>query len=481
MEPLFVLDLRDAPTGKTVALQITREQALRPLGALFHDVLRASPESLVTSGLIAPHHADTFFRLQDLIYPVNGRGALADEPYPGLVWRRRDGPPLTPDLPATFERVRRSNAPDVLLLALDVDRQGLRYERTWPEFHARRYARFKDAAIRLLAEALPGGIAITGPAAERRLIEAAARRIWRSDFENYSRFLAPAIRLKTGDETVASILAGWGGVCTEKVLALKYLTDAHGIESHVVFAGPNTRAPLPLSELRTMLDELDTYDFSYARRYMRYWDHVALEYMLADGSRWLVDPSNGNTPYLNEAAPPYLDTGPGRRSVPVRMLAIEEPVTYHRVPEALGLDFMFAWETWIADVDLMQVFDNHLGLLVDREFYVTASVWGSETKRAVAIDGWRRYAERYGLDLGLLDNDGLSVTEEERHTAADFAVLLPLQASACTAALPGLARRYREHILVRHGVEKAWSADLIVLDRRPLLARLNEAPALAGD
>ena len=469
MDPIFVVDLRDAATGKRVAVQISREQALRPLGVLMHEVLHASPEKLAARGRIAPQHADTFFRLQDLVYPVDERGVLADEPYGGLVWRQRDGAPLTPERPALFERVRRADAPDVLLLPLEIDRQGLRYERTWRGFHARRYARFRPAAERLQAEALPAGGTLDSPKSQRRFIQALARRIWRADFENYSRFLAPAIRLKTGDETVASILAGWGGVCTEKVLALKYLTDAHDIESRVVFAGPHTRAPLPLSELRIMLDELDTYDFSYARRYLRYWDHVALEYRLADGSCWLVDPSNGNTPFLCDRSAPYLDDSGERRSVPVRMLAVEEPVTYHRVPESLGLDFLFAWETWIADVDLMQVFDNHLGLLVGREFYITVAIWGSRTKRAVAIDGWRRYAGQHGLRLGLVGGEGLRVTTRERRAAAAFARRMPQQARDCAAALPGLAQRYREHILVRYGIDKPWGADLVVLDRRPLL------------
>ena len=186
-----------------------------------------------------------------------------------------------------------------------------------------------------------------------------------------------------------------------------------------------------------------------------------------------MDPSSGNTPFLCLPTTPYLDDGGELRYVPVRMLAVEEPVTYHRVPESLGLDFLFAWETWITDVDLMQVFDNHLGLLVGQEFYVTAAAWGSETKRRVAIDRWRRYAEQHGLRLGLLDGDGLTPTEEERHTAEAFAACLPHQARACTAALPGLAGRYREHILVRYGIDKPWGADLVVLDRRPLLAALE--------
>jgi hypothetical protein len=475
MGPIFVVDLRDAATDKQVAVELSREQALRPLGVLMREVLHTPPERLLADGRIAAQHTDTLIRLQDLVYPVDDQGVLANEPYGGLVWRQRDGAPLPPDRPALFERVRRAGAPDVLLLSLEIDRQGLRYERTWCGFHTRRYAHFRSAAVRLLAEALPSGVSLDGAVSQRQFVQALARRIWRADFENYSRFLAPAIRLKTGDETVASILAGWGGVCTEKVLALKYLTDAHGIESHVVFAGPHTRAPLPLTELRTMLDELESYDFSYARRFLRYWDHVALEYRLADGSGWLVDPSNGNTPFLCSPSAPYLDGGADRRSVPVRMLAVEEPVTYHRVPESLGLDFLFAWETWVADVDLMQVFDNHLGLLVGREFYVTAAVWGSKTKRAVAIDGWRRYAEKHGLRLGLFGGDGLRVTTRERRTAAAFTVRMPRQARDCASALSGLARRYRGHILVRYGIDKPWGADLVVLDRRPLLSRSRPA------
>ncbi|MGD9891133.1 MAG: hypothetical protein AB7R89_14810 [Dehalococcoidia bacterium] len=473
MEPSFVLDLRDAATGKQVAVELSRDEALLPLGTLLDGVLHATPEDLVARGKIASQHANTFFRLQDLIYPVDACGALQKGPYPGLIWRQRDGAPLTPERPALFERVRRWDAPDVLLLPLEVDRQELRYERTWRGFHTRRFARFRAVAEGLLAGVLSGDFGLDGPASERRLVEGAARRIWEADFENYSRFLAPAIRLKTGDETVASIAGGWGGVCTEKVLALKYLTDAYGIESQIVFAGPHTRAPLPLSELRAMLDELDSYDFTYARRYMRYWDHVALEYRLSDGSRWLVDPSNGNTPFICDPSAPYLDDGNERRSVAVRMLAVEEPVTYHRVPESLGLDFLFAWETWIADVDLMQVFDNHLGLLVGREFHVTAAVWGSQTKRAVAIAGWRRYAAEHGLRLGLTEADGLRVSGAERCTMAAFAAQMSQQARDCAAALPGLVWRYREHILVRYGIDKLWGADLVVLDRRPLLARLG--------
>jgi hypothetical protein len=490
MDPIFVLDLRDRATEKQVAVLLTPEEALLPLGELVQRVLLSSPEDLSAAGRLAPEQAATLFRLQDLLFPVDDSGTLGSAPSAGLVWRhQRDGFALDPAQPPAYERVRRSGAPDVLVLPLEADRRGLRYERNWRGFHRRRYRRFRPSVDRLLAEALPHGIALTGPGAERRFVEAIARRIWQADFENYSRFLPPAIKLKTGDETLESILAGRGGVCTEKVLALKLITDAHGIESRVVFAGPRTGAPLPLDELRRMLDELDSYDFTYARRYLRYWDHVALEYRLADGSLWLVDPSNGNMPFLCTPSAPYLDESGERRSVPITMLAVEEPITYHRAPESLGLDFLFAWETWIEDVDLMQVFDNHLGLLVADDFYVTPVLWGSATKRGVVLDSWRAYARDHGLALGVLPAerpdalpqgdggdawlragpsafDGACIASPaETETIERFRSVMPAQALGCESTLPALAHRYRSYILTRHGIDKPFGVDLVVLDR----------------
>jgi hypothetical protein len=49
--------------------------------------------------------------------------------------------------------------------------------------------------------------------------------------------------------------------------------------------------------------------------------------------------------------------------------------------------------------------------------------------------------------------------------------LCPTQAAGCEAALPGLGRRYTEYVLNTYGVDKPFEADLVVLDRRPMLLR----------
>ncbi len=462
MMPLFIVDLRDRATGRAAAVRVTREDALLPLGALLDRVLRTDTEAVVRAGGLAPEQESSLFRLQDLAYPVRDNGDLADRPYRGLRWRHQhEGFPYDLRLPAAFERVRRGDAPDVLVLPLQMDRHDLKYERTWRGFHARRFHRFRPAFAQLLPHGRPDS-----PDRAAAYIEQTARCIWRADFENYSRFLPHGIPLKTGDETLERIAAGGGGVCTEKVLALKLITDAAGLDSRVVFAGPHTgRAPLPLKKLRAMLNELASYDFTYARRHMRYWDHVALEYRLEDGRRLLVDPSGGNIPFLCHPAGPFLDRRSGRRDVPVRMLAVAEPVTYHRVPEKLGLDFLFAWETWITDVELMQVFDNRLGLLVCRDMFVTPVVTGSATKRVVAIESWRRYATEHGLGMAV---EGEPAGPAEAARFAELEALHPRAIASCRAALPGLEAKYRAYILRRHGIDKPFHADLMVLDRRPL-------------
>ena len=125
-------------------------------------------------------------------------------------------------------------------------------------------------------------------------IHALALRIWEADFENYSRFAGRKLVFKSGDETVLNIAEGRGGICSEKVQALKFLTDQYGLESEYVLSGPATPDPVPEDRLRQLLDTLD---FRFSKRFMRYWQHLALLYKI-DGAELLVDATNGNVPFL---------------------------------------------------------------------------------------------------------------------------------------------------------------------------------------
>jgi hypothetical protein len=115
---------------------------------------------------------------------------------------------------------------------------------------------------------------------------------------------------------------------------------------------------------------------------MRYWQHAALLYWV-DGEPLLVDATNGNIPFLflrGEAAGRLLDNGGGgdRPSVRVRMVAETEDYHYHRVEQDIPQNLFFALEGWLDDTDLVQVFENELGLYLSDQHYVMPLPYRSE-------------------------------------------------------------------------------------------------------
>jgi len=224
-----------------------------------------------------------------------------------------------------------------------------------------------------------------------------AKRIWEADFESYSRFSGQKLVFKSGDETVSNILDGGGGICSEKVQALKFLTDNLGYESEYLLAGPNAQRPIPEERLRQLLT---TFDFGFSKRYMRYWQHIALLYHV-DGQEILVDATNGNIPFLflmGDDAKRLLDY-PGKEPLAVRMSLHEEAFYYHRVSQDIPENLLFALEGWIPEVDLMQVFENELGLFISEGFFVTAIPYKNEREFLDLERQYKGACEKVGLQL----------------------------------------------------------------------------------
>ena len=152
---------------------------------------------------------------------------------------------------------------------------------------------------------------------------------------------------------------GHGGICSEKVQALRFIAGAYGLESGYLFAGPDAIGPLPEERLRQILA---TFDFRGAQSAMRFWQHLALEFDV-DGMPILVDATNGNIPFLFESAEDclaILDES-ALNPVRVRMATYDEDFYYHRAPEDLANDLCYAMENFIPEIDMVQVFDNELG------------------------------------------------------------------------------------------------------------------------
>ena len=65
--------------------------------------------------------------------------------------------------------------------------------------------------------------------------------------------------------------------------------------------------------------------------------------------------------------------------VHVRMAVKEEDFYYHRVSQDIVEDMIFAMEGWIPYVDLVQVFENELGLCITKDYMVAPVVFRTET------------------------------------------------------------------------------------------------------
>ena len=474
-----VLQVTDGVSGRRFALRIDGEHVGWTLRRLLERYLRDCPlDEMLSAGRVTPRSAEDLRAIQDYVYAVSDEGALLDV-YPGVVFRQ-GGAPVGLDERPVASTVRVGDA-DVALLDLAVDRLGAGYDRNWAGFHRRRwdadtgrYAAFvreslerdlgdagdeaagdvervRETLERRLDSAAGEAAAMDSPEDERRVLRALARRVWESHFENYSRFSGRMLSYKTGDETVRNISEGAGGICSEKVQALKFLTDRLGLHSRYVLAGADALPPVPEDRLREMLT---TFDFRFSKRYMRYWQHVALVYNIG-GEGVLVDATNGNVPFLfleGEAARRLL-RDEGKVGLPVRMAVRRERFYYHHVDQSIVENLYFAMEGWIEDVDLMQVFENELGLYISRGYFVTPLAYRSGAAFARLSGEYAAASDAAGLRCEVAREWTLDTPLGSRFAAEE-----PDAAAAVMASRDGLLERFDEY----HGA--GHDAGLVVIE-----------------
>ena len=464
--PNTILRITDDVTGRRSTMRIDPDDAALPLRDLLDRyVKRPDVERLSDEGRITGASLEMLAAIQDLVYACDDQGRLRDL-YRGV--ELAQGPrAVSLDHPLRPLRTR-ADGKDVVLLDLDVDRTSVGYDRNWAGFSKRRWDRDADFYSGFVADTVRGAhgktraediLALETHDSRVGLLEALSKRIWESDFESYSRFSGRKLAYKWGDETVRNVAEGAGGICSEKVQALKFLTDRMGFDSEYVIAGPNVPDPVPEERLRELLT---TFDFRFARRHMRYWQHTALLYRI-DGESVLVDDTNGNIPFLflEGAEADRLLGYDDKPAVPVTMAVQTESFYYHRVSQDIVYDLLFAMEGWIPYVDLVQVFDNELGLYISPDFMVTAVLFRDEPGYEKAAAEYRAACGRAGLpcDVSLGWDLGSPLGE------------------AFSAEHPAVAERVldaREHLLARydecHGA--THEAGLVVIG---LAGRLPDA------
>ena len=118
------------------------------------------------------------------------------------------------------------------------------------------------------------------------------------------------------------------------------------------------------------------------------------------------------------------------------MVESEEQFYYHETPQDIPENLFFALEGWIPYSDLMQVFDNELGLFLSADFYVAPISYRSEREFQGARDEFLEVCRRGQLQCSI---------------TGDWTLDSPL-GRAFEEAEPEVSRRIllaREHLLAR--------------------------------
>ena len=439
-----ILQIVDSVTGKRCALRIDPADSTMTLAGLLDEYLKdCSVESLLKEGRITEGYAQSLQDIQDLVYVSTDDGRLHQMFY-GITFKQGDasiGLGEVPESgPATVGGIQ------VSVTDIAIDRLNVDYDRNWTGFHRRRWERGERQFAEFVWQTLAAKYSedetseiLNLETADHRLklLRALAKRIWRSDFENYSRFIGDRLQYKTGDETLRNIIKGGGGICSEKVQALKFVTDHFGIESEYILAGADASDPVPVEKLRELLT---TFDFRFSKRYMRYWQHVALLYHV-EGKEVLVDVTNGNIPFLflaGDEAKRILSHD-DKPPVTVKMSITEEDFYYHRVPQDIPERLFFAMEGWIEDVDLVQVFDNELGLYISREFFLAPIVFRNSATFDKLKEQYLQACEKAGVECEVNGDWAL-----DSPLAHEFQEQAPVVAGRILEAEEHLLKRYDE-------------------------------------
>ncbi len=401
-----ILQINDTVSARQCSLRLEPEDAglsLRELMARY--VKRPPVERLLRESRITASSAENLYSLGDLVYASDDSGRLRDM-FAGIAFTGSGRSLGLNDPPAVH--LAQAAGQEVALLDIGIDRIACGYDRNWRGFHARRWQRAPERYAAFVRDTLANDygageadrvLALRSAEQKLKFLKSLARRIWRSQFENYSRFTGRRLVYKSGDETIDNIRDGRGAICSEKVQALKFLTDHYGLESEYVLAGPDADGLFPAGKLRELLI---TFNFSLSKRYMRYWQHTALLYRV-DGARVLVDATNGNVPFLfrQDAEADRLLRCRDKDPLPVRMVESEERFYYHETPQDIPENLFFALEGWIPFSDLMQVFDNELGLYLSADYYVAPISYRSEREYRRDRDEFLEVCRRGQLECSI--------------------------------------------------------------------------------
>jgi len=402
----YLLQLTDFPDRFKCAMKIDPDQ-FDSFEELFDRYVKVINKEGMT-----PESAKNLGVIQDCIYKIDDDGELLDL-YEGLIIKQDDDIVELGDEPR-FQLVQSEDHPDFMLLDLTVDRSQITEEGNLYGYNIRKWKKGRSIFEPFVHDCLTESygaeadriMRLNTPEDQERFLRAVGRKIWEADFELYSRFIGDKLWFKDPAETLHNIIAGRGGTCTEKASAMKLISDAYGFNSEYVLGGPGAKGPFPMDALREMLETLD---FDLGKKYMIYWEHMALLYDL-DVKDVLMDVTNGNVPFLfltGDRVEELLRED-DKKSVKVKMVLRDEEFYYHVTPQDIPEILLEMMQDWIEDVDLIHVFDDGLGLLIREDYYVWPVMYRDEDEKMVEYNWWLEVKEKQNFPaVELLDNFSL--------------------------------------------------------------------------
>jgi len=405
-EMQYVLQITDFPDRFKSAMRIDPE-AFDSFGDLLDNYIKVIDEEGMTQ-----ESAKNLGVIQDCIYKIDDDGELLDL-YEGLVLRQDDDVVALEDKPE-FQLVQSEDHPDFMLLDLTLDRSQITEEgnpygyniRKWNKNSASFEPFVRECVVEKYGSKADRILNLDTLEDQKNFLRAVGEKIWESDFELYSRFIGDKLWFKDPAETLRNIIAGRGGTCTEKCSAMKLISDVYGFKSEYLLGGPGAKGPFPADALREMLETLD---FDLGKKYMTYWEHMALLYELDDGDV-MIDVANGNIPFLFLTGDKIeeLLREDNKKSVKVKMVLRDEEFYYHVTPQDIPEYLLEVMQDWTEDIDLIHVFDDGLGLLVSEDYYVWPIMYTDEDEKMVEYNWWLEVKERQNLPAAeLLDNFSL--------------------------------------------------------------------------
>lgn len=416
------------------------------LGEALSSFRSGDRDGLAGTGLVDSDRVLEWERCADSLFLLEDDGRLGGLD-PGLRFRV-EGRAIGVD-----ERID-AGRPDGGAFRIEVDRSRSGYTRNWTAYLSRRwrlrevaYRRFVESAVeRVFGDDAADVLRVDSPDRIRRFLHAVSKRIHASPYETYSRYLGGGTPFKSCDQTLDRILDGDGGICAEKAMALYFIAHAYGIPAEFVLGGEEASGSFPYRTLRSLLDR-PSFAFEGTAEAQRYWQHYAVRCPLPDGESVFCDVAASNIPMLcwgaHEAAP-YLDTV---RKRPLRVTITLDPIDlyYHRIGrrQDLALDLYYAMEHLIDGIDLIQTFDNELGLLHTGDFWVGAIAHRGRRELSRIVGEYERHVSRSGRDPA--DDLGIAgdLSGATHPAARRFARAHPRLASRLDEADPGLRRRLR--------------------------------------